>query len=185
MTEPTTSKILLAALKEKFPKAAVLREVTMEDEVEAELCRTAWVILKPQMRKRFDKLGQGYDAVLPDGYLISSSIPVRRIDALMFEGKRTTAVEIKISRADFFRDTLAKRAPWMRHTDRFVYLTPAGLVKPEEVPEGCGLWEYSEGRIVSVKNARANKEVKPFPPSMFKYFAWRAFSAESKLDKRR
>jgi hypothetical protein len=181
MDEKITSKILLAAVKRKFPKAAILGEVTMTDEVEAERVRTAQAIMNPFYRKHYDKKGLTYQAELPTGYL-PHIIPVdRRIDALIFEGNSRTAVEIKISRADFFRDTEEKRRPWIRHTNKFVYLVPSGLVKPTEVPEGCGLWEYHEGSIKSTKNARSNKEVEDFPQAMFKYFAWRAFLAEQKV----
>lgn len=53
------------------------------------------------------------------------------------------AVEVKVSRADFFRDTSEKRAPWEALAHRFAYATPAGLVTPDEVPEGCWLMEVS------------------------------------------
>jgi len=185
MTEAITSKVLFDALLAKFPKAAILSEVTMEDESAGYAMRTYNVLTNPYTKKYYDKKGLDYGDVMPVGFDPNLSIPVRRIDALIFDWKIRTAVEIKISRSDFFRDTEAKRAPWMRHTHKFVYLTPKGLVKPEEVAKGCGLWEYQEdGKIVSVKNASTNKEVQDFPPSMTKYFAWRAFAAEQKLRKR-
>lgn len=53
------------------------------------------------------------------------------------------AVEVKVSRADFFRDTSEKRAPWETLAHRFAYAPPAGLVAPDEVPEGCWLMEVS------------------------------------------
>lgn len=182
-----TSKELCDALKRKYvhKTVAVLTEVTMTDEEAAHLQRSAQVIMNPSLKSWFTKKGQSYDEtlILPAGYDPRTAVVNRRIDALIFEGQKRTAVEIKVSRADFFRDTLEKRSGWMRHTDRFVYLTPVGLVKPEEVPDGCGLWEYSadQGFINAVKRAKVNKAVEDFPPAMFTYFAWRAFIAESKL----
>lgn len=176
-----TSKDLLAALRYKFRDAAVLAEVTMDDEAELERCRTAEVKRYPQMREHYEKEGLGCDAELPEGYRPRDAITQRRIDALIFESKARTAVEIKISRADFFRDTEAKRSAWLRHTHRFAYLVPKGLVKHEEVPEGCGLWEYENGIITIVKRSKINKAAVDFPQSMTKYFAWRAFAAEQKL----
>ncbi len=181
MDEKVTSKVLLSALRRKYPDAAILGEVTMEDEEEAHRARTAHALRSPYFKRWYTKKGLTYDAVLPDDYDVSKSVPVRRIDALMFEGQTRTAVEIKISRADFFRETEAKRYPWVKHTDRFVYLVPKGLVKVEEVPEGCGLWEYTPHGIAVAKRAKVNKNVVPFPESMVRYFAWRAFSAEQKL----
>lgn len=186
MTIPkTTSKELLLALRHKYRDAAVLAEVTMDDEQELERARTAEVLLYPSMRKTYEKDGLSCDAVLPDGYSPYHAITRRRIDALIFETKHRTAVEIKISRADFFRDTEAKRSAWMKHTHRFAYLVPKGLVKPEEVPDGCGLWEYENGVIAITKRAKINKGAEEFPAAMTKYFAWRAFAAERKLEYKR
>ena len=54
----------------------------------------------------------------------------RRIDGLMFDGGATrTAIEVKISRADFLRESEEKRRPWRKITHRFVYATPVGLLK--------------------------------------------------------
>jgi hypothetical protein len=180
-SEKITSKHLFAAIQAKFPKAAVLPEVTMEDELEAHRQRTLQVKLHPRSRFAYNKRGLTYDAELPEGYELVTSVPIRRIDALILDWKTRWAVEIKVSRADFFRDTEAKRSAWMRHTDKFVYLVPKGLIKLEEVPDGCGLWEYENGKITSVKNAKTNKEAQEFPQSMVKYFAWRAFAAEQKV----
>ena len=181
--EKITSKILLKALRNKYPNAAVLSEVTMEDEEELAKVATAEVILRPQLRKYYESKGINCDVELPEDFMLNKSVYNRRIDALIFEWKQRTAVEIKISRSDFFRDTAEKRAPWQKHTHRFVYLVPKGLVKPEEVPQGCGLWEYENGYIKIVKKAVSNKQVTDFPMSMTKYFAWRAFAAENKLAK--
>jgi hypothetical protein len=182
-----TSKILFNALKRKYAKtqAAVLGEVTMEDEDEAHRVRTYHVKQRygHYYKDSYDKHGLAYDAELPDGYNPDTVKTVRRIDALIFESNTRTAVEIKISRADFFRDTDAKRAAWMKHTDRFIYLTPKGLINKEEIPEGCGLWEYENGKITVTKRATINKNVQDFPQSMFKYFAWRAFIAEKRIGK--
>lgn len=186
MTTPKpTSKELLLALRRKYPDAAVLAEVTMDDEQELDRARAAEILLYPSRRKQYEEKGLFCDAELPDGYSPYHAITRRRIDALIFEAKHRTAVEIKVSRADFFRDTEAKRSAWMRHTHRFAYLVPKGLVKIEEVPDGCGLWEYENGVITITKRAKINKEAQEFPTAMTKYFAWRAFAAERKLESKR
>lgn len=51
-------------------------------------------------------------------------------------------VEVKVSRSDFLSD---KKKPWRQDGkgigDKRVYLTPKGLLKPEEIPYGWQLWE--------------------------------------------
>lgn len=178
MPVSVSSKVLITALRYKFPKAAVIPEVTIPDQEQQLKERTFHAQRSRYYKKAYDKKGLTYDGSLDD-YDPSQS-PFRRIDALIFEGDKRTAVEIKISRADFKRDTLAKRSAWMRHTDRFVYLVPQGLITVDEVPEGCGLWEYANGVITVTKKAKINKEVQPFPEEMVKYFAWRAFVAEKR-----
>lgn len=182
--EKPTAKLLYAALKARHPKAAVLREVTMEDAEEQ--------ARYDQFRARnspWYQPGSKYHVPIdesvhvPDNYSMVDAKLVRRIDALMFEGQQRSAIEIKISRADFFRDTAEKRAPWVKHTHRFIYLTPAGLVKPNEVPDGCGLWEWDGHNLNSVKRAKVQKDPADWPQSMVRYFAWRAFSAEAQRDR--
>jgi len=81
----------------------------------------------------------------------------RRIDVLLVRNwvskpnpYERVAIEIKVSRADFFHDSAAKRAPWMAVTNRFVYAVPAGLVTAAEVPDGCSLLEVFTEPITNV-----------------------------------
>ncbi|NLS27951.1 hypothetical protein S2M10_29530 [Sphingomonas sp. S2M10] len=57
------------------------------------------------------------------------------------KGYAATAYEIKVSRADFRRDTPAKQREARLFSDRFYYATPPGLLKPDEVPDWAGLIE--------------------------------------------
>jgi hypothetical protein len=70
---------------------------------------------------------------------------------------RSILVECKASRADFFADKKKNRAgvgleKW--------YMTPRGLVKPCEVPDGWGLVEYRESNH---SRGYYVKVVKPLP----------------------
>lgn len=172
-------EIFYAALRAKHNKAAILTEVTMPDLHAERLSRAARVLSNPRMKRIYDKSGLDYDAEVPDGYNWRDAKLTRRIDFLMFEGQAITAIEMKVSKADFRRDTEDKRRAWKSVVNRFVYLTPKGLLTPDEIPEGCGLWEYDNGVITVVKKCRSNPNPEPFPPTMMKYFAWRAFAAES------
>lgn len=91
---------------------------------------------------------------------------VRDIDVLLLRnwnsgsaGRERIAVEVKISRSDFFRDTAAKRAPWESLTHRFAYAVPAGLVTPAEVPPGCWLLEVSAGPCSCPRHVNSPRRV--------------------------
>lgn len=100
---------------------------------------------------------------------------LRRIDGLLIGKSATrTAIEVKISRADFKRETDEKRRAWIKHTHRFTYACPAGLIQPEEVPKGLGLWwVHPNGRIEVVKKCTVNKNPLPMPDHLFATLCYR------------
>lgn len=68
--------------------------------------------------------------------------------------------EIKVSRADFLADLAkpAKRAAYQRLAGAVYYVAAAGLLKTDEIPEGCGLMEErSPGVFVRTKAVRARR----------------------------
>ena len=97
-----------------------------------------------------------------------------RIDCLVMglwpsKGLLRIAYEIKVSRSDFKRDLkrFDKQYPALRVSNLFYYLTPPGLVKPEELPIWAGLVEARPSvesdapeRIVDAD--RWIKQYKPF-----------------------
>lgn len=107
-----------------------------------------------------------------------ASKPIRRIDALLRDTSGYTAIEIKVTRGDFKRDTEEKRRAWQAHTRRFIYATPAGLVNPSEVPSGCGLWEFDGTRLTIAKKASINKEPLAMPRSVFDTMLYRVSNYE-------
>ncbi|WP_394658791.1 MmcB family DNA repair protein [uncultured Novosphingobium sp.] len=68
-------------------------------------------------------------------------------------GFKAVAYEIKISRADFRRDHAFKQREARLYSDQFYYVTPAGLVRREEVPEWAGLIEFDGTLLKRVVNA--------------------------------
>lgn len=106
--------------------------------------------------------GQDIADVAPPNW---KPLPVnRRIDGLLYAKQRLIAIEVKVSVADFRRETEEKRAPWEEVTNQFVYATPKGLLNPTMIPKHCGLWEIDDrGGVVVVKKAKVNKEPKPMP----------------------
>lgn len=117
---------------------AFLREVTIDD-VEVAAARH---------RYYGDGLWRDAEANMHVLEAFAGRPAYRRIDVLLMRTSNVKpvpferiAVEIKITRADFRRDTPEKRAPWQAVAHRFAYATPPGLVSQDEVPEGCGLIE--------------------------------------------
>jgi len=77
-----------------------------------------------------------------------------KADALGINMKRKESriIEVKVSREDFRRDDVLL-APYSYHAiaDYAYLLTPAGLLKTEEVPKGYGLLEIDEYDTIKVK----------------------------------
>ncbi len=75
----------------------------------------------------------------------------RSIDLFTFATLRTdgflrTAFEIKVSASDFCRELAdpTKRRAALRFSNKFYFVAPVGIIKPEKVPAACGLIEVSE-----------------------------------------
>jgi hypothetical protein len=67
-------------------------------------------------------------------------------DAIGFHGGQSTLIECKTSRADFLADRkkMFRRNPFMGMGTFRYYLSPAGVIKPEELPEKWGLIYINE-----------------------------------------
>jgi len=65
------------------------------------------------------------------------------------------AYEIKVSRGDFLRELKHdyKRRHAMMLSNQFYFVTPKGLVTPEEIPFDCGLMEAWAGALEVVVKA--------------------------------
>jgi hypothetical protein len=75
------------------------------------------------------------------------------ISANSSAGFKARAYEVKISRADFRRDTAIKQREARLFSDQFFYVTPVGLLRPDEVPDWAGLIEYADGAFKTVVHA--------------------------------
>lgn len=73
---------------------------------------------------------------------------------------RTNAYEIKVSRADFARDSAEKQDGALKWSDRFWYVTPPGLIGRHEVPEWAGLQEW-DGALFAVKRKAPPRHKQP------------------------
>lgn len=198
MADTLTATDLLRALRRKHSRDAVVREVVLDDPFEFAVRRRAeierarhWGEDQAAMvERRYVEQGKPIADSVPEDWDYRSSKPQRRIDALLISSTGTTAVEIKVTRADFKRDTEMKRRAWRAVTNRFVYLTPKGLVQPDEVAEGCGLWEFApetvgpyrwQHGLTSVKRAVVNKHPDPLPFQILRALAYRVSNEEWKV----
>ncbi len=68
------------------------------------------------------------------------------MDTWPSHGYKRVAYEIKVSRGDFKRELTHpdKRTPSILVSNEFYFAAPRGLIKPDELPEGCGLVEVNE-----------------------------------------
>lgn len=91
----------------------------------------------------------------------------------MFESFQRSAIEVKVSAADYRLDTEQKCRPWRRVTHRFIYAVPHDL--HVMAPHGCGLWKiHDDGTIDVVKKAIVNKHPEPLTQDVVLRLAYRA-----------
>lgn len=94
---------------------------------------------------------------------VSSGFNARKIDLFavgLWQSKpRALAIEVKVDRRDFQRelDDPSKRGAWDDIASEFWFATPPGLLKVDEVPDGCGLFEAGKRGVRIVKKARQRK----------------------------
>ncbi|MFX3631873.1 MAG: hypothetical protein ACE3L7_07310 [Candidatus Pristimantibacillus sp.] len=93
--------------------------------------------------------------------------PEQRFDAWAInlypsKGHMTIAYEVKVSRSDFLHEIAnpTKREQALQHSNEFYFAVPAGLVRPDEIPEECGLLYVNEDLTTKViKKAPYRDEV--------------------------
>jgi hypothetical protein len=111
-------------------------------------------------------------------------------DIIGWQNFKSFMIECKVSRSDFFADAKkSHRLPKCGMGEMRWYLTPRGLVKPEEVPDGWGLIEHRHSN--HIKRYYIKELVKPLKRekyadgpgqveerAMLVAIAWRALEAQ-------
>lgn len=171
------SDFIVSAVRRKHsPRTIFLPEVTLEDEYYDMLARNDWV-------ERYGLPDSDRITTLEHDpeYSFANGSRYRRIDLLGLDSQHQwTAVEIKVSRADFARETYEKRHPWITKTHRFIYAVPEGLIVPDEIPNGCGLWTVTEtGQVKVAKRARVNRSRQEFPETFLRTLFWRLYLSDN------
>lgn len=97
----------------------------------------------------------------------------RSLDGMSFglwpsKGSHATGYEIKVSRADWLKElSQIEKAEAFRPFCKYFFLVSAKKVaEAHEIPETWGWLEWDGRRLVCMKQAPANADLKPFPPSM-------------------
>jgi hypothetical protein len=83
------------------------------------------------------------------------------IEPVRSQSFRLTAYEVKVSRADFKRDSEAKQEAALIYSDRFFYVTPPAMVRKEEVPPWAGLIECDGTTLKVIKFAPKRRKAAP------------------------
>ena len=153
-----TAEDVLKAIKRKHSGTAIVPELSIED------------YDLPDSGEQTTSLDMSLSE-MPDEHKY-----IRRIDALMFDSLVRTAIEIKVTKEDFYRDTYWKRRAWKNVTHRFVYAVPHYLDVMS--PHGCALWKVQEdGSIKVIKKAIMNNTPDPLPQTVIQRLAYRAMKS--------
>lgn len=192
--QTVTAKDVLTAIRRKHRKDAVVREVVVDDPFHQVIVNRWRLDSNPEYwtpRINPDEVAP----FIPEGWSWKDAVPQRRIDAMIVESNQLTAIEIKVTRSDFKRDTEEKRRAWKLFSNRFIYAVPKGLIDVSEVPAGCGLWEFDPELvdlrrprwhgIVATKKATINKNPAPLPRQVFVSLAYRVSNYETKEERGR
>lgn len=94
----------------------------------------------------------GKQAVRPDVFSLAATYDEKRINPCVDE--------VKVSRADFLADVARpeKRNGYSQIAEVLYYVTPKGMIKPDEVPAECGLLvEVQEGQFTVAKRPKKRK----------------------------
>ena len=80
---------------------------------------------------------------------------IERPDFLVFDSSaHTDLYEIKMSRSDFLADKYKKARKSPQFGDKRYYVCYGDFIKPEELPEGWGLYYYKNNKFYKIKDSR-------------------------------
>lgn len=78
---------------------------------------------------------------MSSGFANESRVDFLALNVAPSTGNVVDAYEIKVSRADFRRDSHKKQRSARLFSDRFWYIAPVGIIPHDEVPDWAGLLE--------------------------------------------
>lgn len=87
---------------------------------------------------------------LSSGFALQGRIDFLGLSVAPSTGNKAIAYEVKISKADFRRDTYEKQRGARLYSDQFFYTAPEGIIPHADVPDWAGLiecvWKAPTGR---------------------------------------
>lgn len=87
---------------------------------------------------------------LSSGLLWQGRVDFMALNVSPAAGNKGTAYEVKVSKADFKKDTYDKQRGARLYSDHFFYIAPVGVITPSQVPDWAGLktveWKCPSGR---------------------------------------
>lgn len=89
---------------------------------------------------------------LSSGFGMQGRIDFLALNPGPSSGNKATAYEVKVSRADFRRDSHKKQRGARLFSDQFFFIAPVGVIPHEEVPDWAGLIEISWKTVSYRKN---------------------------------
>lgn len=110
--------------------------------------RACWTNIELKVRN-----AESLQLVRPDVFSINATLDPARIDAAVHE--------VKVSRSDFLADIAkpSKRAGYAAISEKFYYVAPEGLLRPEEMPEDAGLLVARGDDFVVAKRPKKRRVV--------------------------
>lgn len=97
---------------------------------------------------------------LSSGFGMEGRIDFLAINPGPSTGNKATAYEIKVSRADFRRDTHKKQRGARLFCDQFYYIAPVGVIPHDEVPDWAGLIEVEWKAVRGRRNASGRHDIR-------------------------
>lgn len=94
-----------------------------------------------ELRKQHQKDIWFEELRLSSGFGWEGRIDFFALNVAPSTGNKCTAYEVKVSRADFRRDTHKKQRGARLFSDFFFYVAPVGVIPHEDVPDWAGLIE--------------------------------------------
>lgn len=95
------------------------------------------------LRKQYDGKGHIWfeELRLSSGFGMDGRIDFFALNVAPSTGNKATAYEVKVTRADFRRDSHKKQRGARLFCDQFYYIAPVGVIPQDEVPDWAGLIE--------------------------------------------
>jgi hypothetical protein len=91
------------------------------------------------------------------------------------KGHERHGIEIKVSRSDFLRELKARKwEGWLPFVHRFYFAAPAGLLRLDEIPDGCGLYVVDDSGVRCPREAASRSDAEPLPEATWIDLARRA-----------